>query len=190
MRAVDTNVLIYAHDPRDTTKQEIAIALIESLTNGVLLWQVAYEYLSASHKLAALGYNREAAWQDIQDLRLVWRTILPTWQVQDTAADLLRWTRLQDNAQVRMRGPAAVMVAVVLLGVTVCRINRAGALSAIELLVAIVTALFFLGTIVTGGLLSIPIDKAMPVIVHKLHQVTPYLTVLSTATALYLLRGR
>jgi hypothetical protein len=82
------------------------------------------------------------------------------------------------------------LAAIVLLGVTVYRINRAGALSAIELLAAIVTGLFFLGTMVTGSLLSIPIDKAMPAIVHKLHQVTPYLTVLSTATTLYLLRGR
>lgn len=82
------------------------------------------------------------------------------------------------------------VAAVVLLGVTVYRIHRAGALSAIELLAAITTGVFFLGTMVTGGLLSIPIDKAMPAIVHKLHQVTPYLTVLSTAVALYFLRGR
>jgi len=89
MRAVDTNILMYAHDPRDKRKQEIALTLIESLTDGVLLWQVACEYLSASHKLAPWGYDREAAWQDIQDLRRVWTTMLPTWQVQDTAADLL-----------------------------------------------------------------------------------------------------
>jgi len=89
MRAVDTNILMYAHDPRDKRKQEIALTSIESLTDGVLLWQVACEYLSASHKLAPWGYDREAAWQDIQDLRRVWTTMLPTWQVQDTAADLL-----------------------------------------------------------------------------------------------------
>ena len=80
------------------------------------------------------------------------------------------------------------LAAVILLGITVRRINQAGALSGVELLAAIVTGLFFLGTMVTGGLLSI--DKAMPAIVLKLHQVTPYLTVLSTATTLYLLRGR
>lgn len=82
------------------------------------------------------------------------------------------------------------LAAIVFLGVTVYRINRAGALSAVEVLAAIVTGLFFLGTIATGGALSIPSDKAMPAIVHKLHQVTPYLTVLSTAVTLYLLRGR
>jgi predicted nucleic acid-binding protein len=89
MRAVDTNILIYAHDPRDATKQQIAIDLIQSLTDGVLLWQVACEYLSASHKLAPLGYSREDAWQDIRDLHLVWTTLLPVWRVQDIAESLL-----------------------------------------------------------------------------------------------------
>ena len=82
------------------------------------------------------------------------------------------------------------LAAIGVLGVTVYRINRAGALSALELLAAIMTGLFFLGTMVTGGMLSVPTDKAMPAIVHKLHQVTPYLTVLSTAVTLYLLRGQ
>lgn len=50
MNAVDTNVLFYVHDPRDVTKQVIASNLLQSLTDGVLLWQVACEYLSASRK--------------------------------------------------------------------------------------------------------------------------------------------
>jgi hypothetical protein len=82
------------------------------------------------------------------------------------------------------------VAAVVLLGVTVRRMHQAVALGTIDLLATIVTGLFFLGTIVTGSLLSIPLDKAMPAIVHTLHRVTPYLTVLSTAATLYLLRGR
>ncbi|MBN2390512.1 MAG: PIN domain-containing protein [Anaerolineae bacterium] len=90
MRAVDTNILMYAHDPRDARKQEIALALIESLTDGALLWQVACEYLSASHKLAPFGYDRASAWQDIRDMRFVWKTILPVWQVQEIAEDLMR----------------------------------------------------------------------------------------------------
>ena len=36
MNAVDTNVLIYAHDPRDPVKQNKAAALIASLTDGGL----------------------------------------------------------------------------------------------------------------------------------------------------------
>jgi hypothetical protein len=82
------------------------------------------------------------------------------------------------------------VAAVVLLGVTVRRMHQAVALGTIDLLATIVTGLFFLGTIVTGSLLSIPLDKAMPAIEHTLHRVTPYLTVLSTAATLYLLRGR
>ena len=81
MHAVDTNVLIYAHDPRDAAKQAMAVSLIQSVTPGVLLWQVACEYLSASRKLEPLGYSRVDAWQDIRDLRRVWTTILPSWNV-------------------------------------------------------------------------------------------------------------
>ena len=55
MHAVDTNVLIYAHAPRDAAKQTMAVSLIQSLTPGVLLWQVACEYLSASRKLEPTG---------------------------------------------------------------------------------------------------------------------------------------
>jgi predicted nucleic acid-binding protein len=79
MNAVDTNVLLYVHDPRDPDKQTTAAALLQSLTDGVLLWQVACEYLSASRKLEPFGYNRAQAWLDIQDLRRVWTTILPRW---------------------------------------------------------------------------------------------------------------
>ncbi len=75
MRAVDTNILFYAHDPRDAVKQDIAVSLIRSLTDGVLVWQVACEYLSASRKLESLGYSRADAWRDIRDLRYVWSTI-------------------------------------------------------------------------------------------------------------------
>jgi predicted nucleic acid-binding protein len=85
MNAVDTNVLIYAHDPRDPRKQAIAAALIESLTDAALVWQVACEYLSASKKLLPLGYGRDQAWLDIRDLRLVWATVLPNWDVMDRA---------------------------------------------------------------------------------------------------------
>jgi hypothetical protein len=55
-------------------------------SEGVLLRQVACEYLSASHKLEPLGYSRADAWQDIRDLRRVWITVLPSWGVQDTVS--------------------------------------------------------------------------------------------------------
>lgn len=89
MNALDTNVLIYAHDPRDPAKQERAVSLIQSLTEGVLLWQVACEYLAASRKLESLGFNREQARQDIQDFRQVWTTILPGWEILDETEKLM-----------------------------------------------------------------------------------------------------
>jgi predicted nucleic acid-binding protein len=89
MNAVDTNVLLYVHDPRDADKQATAAALLQSLTDGVLLSQVACEYLAASRKLEPWGYNREQAWQDIRDLRRVWTTILPSWGVLERAERLL-----------------------------------------------------------------------------------------------------
>ncbi len=89
MNAVDTNILLYVHDPRDPGKQATATALLQSMTDGVLLWQVACEYLSASRKLEPLGYSRVQAWQGIHDLRRVWTTILPSWGVLERAERLL-----------------------------------------------------------------------------------------------------
>ena len=89
MNAVDTNILFYAHDPRETAKQSTAVSLIQSLDDAVLLWQVACEYLSASAKLEPFGYSRNQAWQDVRDLRLVWSTMLPSWDVLDRAWQLL-----------------------------------------------------------------------------------------------------
>ena len=89
MRAIDTNVLIYAHDPRDPTKQATAAALIESLTDGVLLWQVACEYVAASRKLAAHGFDQTQAWQTLNQLQQVWTTALPSWDVMTRAERLM-----------------------------------------------------------------------------------------------------
>ena len=90
MNAVDTNVLIYVHDDREPAKQAAADALIQSLPDVVLLWQVACEYIAASRKLVASGYDREMAWQDIRKLQRAWITKLPTWDVLLRAEDLMR----------------------------------------------------------------------------------------------------
>jgi predicted nucleic acid-binding protein len=89
MNAVDTNVLIYAHDPRNPVKQNKAVALIASLTDGVLLWQVACEYVAASRKLAPFGLNPQQSFADLKRLRGVWTLALPTWAVLDTAERLM-----------------------------------------------------------------------------------------------------
>jgi predicted nucleic acid-binding protein len=89
MNAVDTNILIYVNDPRDSVKRQAAAYLVSSLTEGILLWQVACEYLAASRKLESLGYNRAQAYQYIRDLQQVWYTALPTWSVIDRAENLI-----------------------------------------------------------------------------------------------------
>ena len=88
MTAVDTNILLYVHDPRDPGKQAAAESLVQSVTDGVLLWQVACEYPAASRKLEPLGYSRSQAWEDISDLRRVWTALLPGWGVLDGAGQL------------------------------------------------------------------------------------------------------
>jgi len=85
MNAVDTNILLYVHDPRDPRKQSAAVSTLRSLADPVLLWQVACEYLAASRKLEPFGYNRLEAWRDIQDLRRLWSVILPGWNVLERA---------------------------------------------------------------------------------------------------------
>jgi len=80
------------------------------------------------------------------------------------------------------------LAALVLLAFTVYRVTWDVALGAIDWAVVALTGLFFLGTIATGGLLSV--DRPMPAAVLTLHRITPFLTVLSTAAALYLLLGR
>ncbi|MGA1386667.1 MAG: PIN domain-containing protein [Flavobacteriaceae bacterium] len=89
MKAVDTNILIYINDARDPIKQSIAASLVASLTDGVLIWQVACEYLAASRKLEQWGYNRAQAYQYIRDLQEVWYTVLPTWSVINRAEGLM-----------------------------------------------------------------------------------------------------
>lgn len=89
MNAVDTNILIYARDPRDPAKQAAAESLLSSLTDGVLLWQVACEYVAASRKLEPFGFDRTQALADVIDMRSAWQTLLPSWTVMDRAATLL-----------------------------------------------------------------------------------------------------
>jgi len=78
--------------------------------------------------------------------------------------------------------------AVVFLTVILVRINRMDGISSAELIAAVITGVLFLSTIATGGLLSTA--KLMPALVHQLHQITPFLTLASTALTLYLLLTR
>jgi len=78
MIAVDTNVLIYACDQSEPHRQAIAIDLITSSTEGVLLWQVACEFLSASRKLSKQGFTPTQAWNRLVEFQDLLPLVLPT----------------------------------------------------------------------------------------------------------------
>lgn len=77
------------------------------------------------------------------------------------------------------------VVAVVFLVITMRQINQVARLSAMELTAGVVTGVFFLGAIISGGVLSI--GKSIPAAILTMHQITAFLTALSTATTLYFL---
>jgi len=78
MIAIDTNVLIYACDQSDPRRQSIALDLIAGSTDGVLLWQVACEFLSASRKLGKQGFTATQAWNRLAEFRDLFPLVLPT----------------------------------------------------------------------------------------------------------------
>ncbi len=80
------------------------------------------------------------------------------------------------------------LAAAVFLVMTIYRMNQVAKLSAVELIAVVVTGLFFLGAVISGGLLST--GKPMPAAILRIHQITPFLTVLSTAVTVYLLLSR
>jgi predicted nucleic acid-binding protein len=57
MIALDTNILIYACDKADIKRQRVALDLVSSADDGVLLWQVACEFVAASRKLRSQGFT-------------------------------------------------------------------------------------------------------------------------------------
>ena len=79
MNAVDTNVLLYVHDPRSPGKQAQAAALVRTPPDAVLLWQVSCEYIAASRKLAALGFSQQDAWLQLKRLQAMWQLHIPGW---------------------------------------------------------------------------------------------------------------
>ena len=78
MIAVDTNVLIYACDQADPRRQKVALDLITNGQDGVLLWQVACEFLSASRKLGKQGFTSTHAWNRLGEFRDLLPLVLPS----------------------------------------------------------------------------------------------------------------
>jgi predicted nucleic acid-binding protein len=78
MIAVDTNVLIYACDQSEPRRQSIALDLIARSTEGVLLWQVACEFLAASRKLSKQGFTSTQAWNRLVEFQDLLPLVLPS----------------------------------------------------------------------------------------------------------------
>lgn len=73
----------------------------------------------------------------------------------------------------------------VFLAINVYRLNQSAQLSTAELTACVVAGLFFVATIISGGLASI--DMPIPGFLRMTHKILPYLTVLFTAASLYFL---
>jgi predicted nucleic acid-binding protein len=78
MIALDTNILIYCCDSRDTRRQQIALDIVAGTTDGILPWQVACEFIAASRKLAEQGFTATAAWQRLAEFLALFPLIMPT----------------------------------------------------------------------------------------------------------------
>src|SRR5688572_1489960 len=94
MIAVDTNVLIYSLDPRDTSKQQKADALINRLISAqaaLMPWQVLVEYVN---QVRYLNQSQIISQADLDRAirfgQALFPLTYPTLQVMTCALDLLR----------------------------------------------------------------------------------------------------
>lgn len=88
MIAIDTNVLIYACDQSDERRQQIVLDLIAAATDGVLLWQVACEFVAASRKLAKNGFTAQDAWNRLSEFMDVFPLLPPSAEILNGARTL------------------------------------------------------------------------------------------------------
>jgi predicted nucleic acid-binding protein len=88
MTAFDTNVLIYSCDHTDARRQQRAFELLSGAQDGVLLWQVAVEFVAASRKLASQGFTAAQAWQRLHEFMDVLQLVVPSPKVFDYARPL------------------------------------------------------------------------------------------------------
>jgi hypothetical protein len=77
MIALDSNILIYSCDKADLKRQQVALDLVSSAGDGVLLWQVACEFVAASRKLKSQGFTMVDAWDRLADYLAIFPLILP-----------------------------------------------------------------------------------------------------------------
>ena len=78
MTALDTNILIYSCDKSDPVRQNRALEMVASLSDGVLLWQVACEFIAASRKLEGQGFTPDQAWSRLAEFLEIFPLLLPS----------------------------------------------------------------------------------------------------------------
>jgi predicted nucleic acid-binding protein len=93
MIGVDTNLLVYAYDESKPEKRAIAQRILLTRTDGVLLWQVACEFVAACRKLK--GASTGEAWARLAEIRRIHPLVVPTSAVLDRAAELQRRAQVQ-----------------------------------------------------------------------------------------------
>ncbi len=90
MTGFDTNILIYSCDQADSVRQQCALEPLASTRDGVLLWQVAAEFVAASRKLARQGFTPAHAWARLREFMGILPLIVPSPNVLDHAQALHR----------------------------------------------------------------------------------------------------
>ncbi len=88
MNAVDTNVLLYACDRSDVRKNAIAKRLLRQTAGGVLLWQVAVEFVAASRRLEYRGFTPAMSWARLRGFARGFGLVLPTPAILRVAEDI------------------------------------------------------------------------------------------------------
>lgn len=88
MNAIDTNVLVYTLDHRFPDKRATAIRLVESLRDGVIVWQVACEFIAVCRKLSKGGISDADAWEQLARLLKGFELALPNRDVLAAARTL------------------------------------------------------------------------------------------------------
>ena len=72
----------------------------------------------------------------------------------------------------------------IILGIVLTRLKQAAGMSSSAIRAVVVTGVLFVVTVLSGGIWSI--EEEIPTALLRLHQVSPFLTTLSTSVMLYL----
>jgi predicted nucleic acid-binding protein len=88
MIAFDANVPIYSCDRADPIRQRRAFDLVAAAHDGILLWQVAVEFVAASRKLSPQGFTSEHAWARLHEFMDLLPLVVPTPRVLEYARRL------------------------------------------------------------------------------------------------------